>query len=137
MTDFSGATFNIIKQRGDPKTAITNSGHRVKKQEYVYLRDEQGTYQKLRCADYHNEHFLYIDPQFNDEIPEGKASKYRGWFAMCTCGAPAVIVGKGVGGLGSAQFSYGEMMLVCMAHTQSLLQTGIGKHATSDGRRWW
>lgn len=137
MSDFKDMSFNIIKRRGDPKSAITHSGHFVEKQEYVYLRDDKGLYQNVRCADYHNEHFIYVDPQFNVERADGQPNTKRGWFAMCTCGSPAVLVGRGVGALGTDHFDYGEMLLVCMIHTQALLDSGIGRHQTSSGRQWW
>lgn len=120
--------FNIIKQRGDPTRAITLSGHEVVKQSHVYFRDNEGNWQYVRCADYHNEHFLYIDPNFNLE-----GQNARGWFAMCTCGSPAVLVGPGVGG---PTFNPKEQMLVCKAHTQILIATGVGKHQGQEGRRW-
>lgn len=121
--------FNIIKHRGDPTEAETASGHTVEKQTYVYFRDPQGEYQYVRCAQYHNEHFIYVDPVFNEDGPQARGR----WFAMCTCGSPAVLVGEDIGG---AVFDPEGKLLVCQEHTRTLLQTGIGQHQTGDGRRW-
>lgn len=130
-------SFNIIKRRGDPTWAITLSGHRVEKQDFVYLKDHNGEYQTVKCADYHNEHFVYIDPDYNEETAEGQqVDGKKGWFAMCTCGSPAVLVGGKTGALGSEFVDYREETLVCMVHTQRLLRYGKGWHQGQSERRW-
>lgn len=106
-TPFEGATFNIIHHRGQPNTAVTLSGHTVKREEKLYLVEmntQLGLPSVLHCAQY-DDHFVYIDP-------ENVAGR---WFAMCTCGAPAVIVNSS--------------QLVCYHHAST------GHHATG-GSRW-
>lgn len=120
--------FNLIKHRGDPRTALTHSGHTVTKQAYLYFKDQEGKFQYVKAADYHNEHFLYVDPLYNTDEGMGH------WFAMCTCGSIAVLIGEGVSA-GIFQ-SGGEQMVVCQAHTASLLNTGIGRHQGQDTTRW-
>lgn len=103
-------SFSIIKQRGDPKTATTLDGHVVHKEEKVFVPEWN---RWVACADYHGEHFVYLDP----------SDKPGRWFAMCTCGSPAVIVGKDV-------YKGEQGMLVCHFHAAQ------GYHQTSDGRTW-
>lgn len=131
MDDYS---FNIIMRRGDPDRATTLSGHEVQKQNWVYFRGHDDEYETVKCADYHNEHFVYIDPVYNEIDP--RKQDYHGWFAMCTCGSPAVLVGKGIGRLGAGPFDPNEKMLVCMKHTQTLIDTGTGRHQGQDSRLW-
>jgi hypothetical protein len=103
---FEGKLFNIIHHRGDPQTAVTLSGHTVRRQEFVVVPEmlDMGKSTIVKCAPY-DDHFLYLDPV---NLPGH-------WFAMCTCGAPAVIIGTG--------------MLVCFQHAST------GKH-TTGGSRW-
>lgn len=130
-------TFNIIKNRGDPNTAYTVTGHEVTKKDLVIIPSPfDGTMISLRCADYHEEHFVYIDPLFDKEIPEKDVRSY--WFAMCTCGAPAGIIG----GADVAKHdnlpptTKIENMLVCQFYYQTLLLHGFGYHANQDQREW-
>ncbi len=119
-----GFTFNIIKHRGDPATAVTLTGDEVKKESHIYFADPEGKYVGVACADYHNEHFVYLDPLYM----KGKEGKGH-WFAMCTCGSPAVIVGPGEPiGLGEVT---DRNTLVCMMYTATFQQFGVGKHVTS------
>lgn len=127
--NISDYKFNTVKHRGDPKSAVLESGHTVKKQEYVYFKDEHGQYVALKCADYHGAHFLYLDPVFNDD-EKGKGH----WFAMCTCGAPAVIVGPQQGDMEDTGVQ--ERLLVCYAYHLTLHNYGAGWHQGSSPRRW-
>jgi hypothetical protein len=134
MTDASGlprspVPLNIIRHRGDPKSAILDSGDIVKKEEYVYFKDDQGRYQKLECAEYHTAHFVFLDPRYMRSGPQAQS-----WFALCTCGSAAVIVGPQDAQLERVDAK--ERMLVCMAFHQHLVQTGRGWHQGSDGRQW-
>jgi hypothetical protein len=126
---FSGAVFNIVKHRGDPKSAFLQSGHTVLKEDYVFFKDDRGMVQKMKCSDYHGTHFVYLDPVYNDD-EKGKGH----WAFMCTCGSPAVIVGPGEAEL--EDVDSGERLLVCMAYHQTLKAYGVGQHGGSDGRRW-
>lgn len=129
---WSDYSFNIIKHRGSPNKATTLKGIEVEKSEYVYYRRPgDGMMVAVRCADYHNEHFLYINPEFNEEGEKMKP----GWFAMCTCGSPAVLIGEGLSGA-EDMAGHVNQLLVCYVHQKTLLETGTGRHATGDGRRW-
>lgn len=130
MPDPSRYRFNIIRQRGDPKKAVLQSGHTVEKLEHVFIKSPENAFISLRCADYHNEHFVYIDPLYNADGAVGKGH----WFAMCTCGSPAVIVGPS--GARSHEQGIRENMLVCMAYTTTLLEFGTGFHSGQDQRAW-
>jgi len=129
--------FNRIRHRGDPKSAITLSGHRVTKEDPVYYRlpDDEGavaagTWVALKCADYHGEHFVYIDPLYNDDTGKGVGH----WFAMCTCGSPAVVVGRKIGDAQDSDIQ--ERLLVCYLYTVTLEAEGHGRHVTTDKRGW-
>lgn len=130
---FEGATFNIIKSRGDPKVAVTLSGHTVTKQNEVYCKSPFDTesWVSIKCADYHNEHFIYVDPVYNMDSDKGGKGH---WFAMCTCGSPAVIVGMREGEVHETGLE--ENLLVCYHYTATLLQYGHGWHQGQDKRVW-
>lgn len=135
--DGPNTVFNIVRFRGDPKKATTLSGHTVEKKERVIIPSPfDGSMITLKCADYHNEHFVYIDPMFDQELPKGETKRY--WFAMCTCGSPAVIIGPS-----QAAFHEGhvlgedkENMLVCQYYMMSLLEFGFGIHVGQEKREW-
>ena len=136
-------TFNVIAHRGDPKIATTISGHHVTKKERVVMPSPfDGTMITLLMADYHEEHFLYIDPLFEKDLDE--KDPRRVWFAMCTCGFPAGIIspadanihnevslvdrfmGKGVN----------ENLLVCQHYFETLRREGHGYHVGQDKTEW-
>jgi hypothetical protein len=126
---FEGKKFNIIKHRGDPKEATLESGHVVKKEDYVYFINDKNQYVAMKCADYHGAHFVYLDPVFNDD-EKGKGH----WFAMCTCGSPAVTIGPM-----EAQIEmdgWREQLLVCYVYHGSLKAYGHGRHQGQEGRKW-
>lgn len=108
-------SFNIIKHRGDPTHAVTLDNHKVEKTDKVFI-PEMGAF--VRCMDYHGEHFVYLDPECYP--PHNRQGR---WFAMCTCGSPAVIVGQ------DAYKTEGGF-LACYFHAQ------FGRHVTSDGKAW-
>lgn len=135
----AGYTYNIIKHRGSPEEAITLSGHRVEKQEYVYFKIPEeaqlgnlmgGEWMSLKCADYHMEHFIYIDPVFLMEGPEATGH----WFAMCTCGSPAVILDT----KGTIEHDTLETqnLLVCYHYMLTKSNYGHGHHVGQDKRKW-
>jgi hypothetical protein len=97
--------FNIIRHRGDPQTAETLSGHTVRRQEKVFVREAIETFQSngvILCAPY-DDHFVYLDP----------VNEQGHWFAMCTCGSPAVVVNGNT--------------LVCYIHTNTGSHIGMSK----------
>jgi len=119
--DPSQISFSVIKQRGDPKHAMTMEGHRVEKQEFVFVENPlnpdpeamKSDIIPVRCMDYHNEHFVYLDP----------VNKKGRWFAWCTCGSPAVIIYDQAALAGRSTKS---MALICFFHGQ------FGRHVTSE-----
>lgn len=141
-------SYNIIKNRGDPTTATTLTGHRVEKKDFVILpnpMDSAGYASQpmmLRCADYHNEHFVYIDPLFEVDLP--KSEKRNFWFAMCTCGAPAGIISPSDANIHNDVSLVGrltgkgtnESLLVCQHYYQMVLMHGHGFHVGQDPRPW-
>lgn len=141
MTDeaFKGKSFQIIRVRATPTEAVTLSGHRVQKSDVIFMRVPAGEtpaglaterWVRFKCADYHNEHFLYLDPLYEDDSEAGKGH----WFAMCTCGSPAVIVGPKSASLEETGMQ--EQMLVCYLYHMTLEQTGHGRHATTGEHPW-
>lgn len=147
MSDnLSGYSFNIVRQRGSPTEVILKSGHKVEKQDYVFFQmpnpdaSGPGDFMMVKCADYHGEHFVYLDPLYDTppaQINPNKKTTGRGhWFAMCTCGSPSVMVGP-------AEASFEESnsvqrLLVCYIYHSTLRQYGVGKHADQEGRKkWW
>ena|SRR3990167_3674084 len=140
-----GFSFNIVRQRGTPTEAILESGHKVEKQEYVYFRKPNedasgpGDWTMIKCADYHGEHFVYLDPVYNlpaRKVDPNKHSTGRGrFFAACTCGSPAVIVGPIDAALEDSDCK--EQLLVCFIYHRDLVAYGWGRHADQQGMRRW
>jgi hypothetical protein len=120
-------TFNIIRHRGDPTTATLASGDIVKKEPFLFFQDQDGIWRKVKCADYHGEHFIFLDPEWL----KGKIGR---WFAMCTCGSAAVMISpKDARGHES---EIAEQLLVCYVYQDTLTNYGTGMHATKS-RKWW
>ncbi len=135
--NFSNFTFNIATKRGSPTKAKTLSGHEVEKQENLYFQIpgsigsmKAGTWVSLKCADYHNEHFLYIDPLYLMEGPKSAGH----WFAMCTCGSPAVIIEPGATKSHDSQELVN--MLVCYQYMLTKTNYGTGVHHGQEQRAW-
>jgi hypothetical protein len=129
--------YNIIALRGDPTTATTLSGHKVEKKDRVIIPSPfDGQMITLKCADYHNEHFVYIDPMFEKELPKGEKKRY--WFAMCTCGSPAVIISPSQASIheGHVIGEDLENMLVCQMYMMNLMEYGFGFHMGQEKRMW-
>jgi len=135
--------YNIIANRGDPKTATTLSGHHVEKKEDVIIPSPfDGTMISLKCADYHLEHFVYIDPLFQMKLPDD--DRRQVWFAMCTCGSPAVIIGPGEASVHEDVSWLDRMtgkginvnMLVCQFYMMTLLEHNHGWHMNQDKKEW-
>lgn len=117
--DVSKISFSIIKKRGSPTKALTLDGIKVEKMDWVASDDPFDNNSpprkiKLRCMDYHDEHFVYIDP----------TNKMGRWWAWCTCGSPAVIIDP------KAYQEISSPSLACYFHAQ------FGRHVTGDGRKW-
>jgi len=134
---FHNYSFNIIANRNSPTEAVTLAGQRVEKQEFVFFKLpgeigklKTGDWVSIKCADYHNEHFLYIDPSY---LAEGKDG-YGHWFAMCTCGSPAVIID--VHGTKEHDVQEDRNLLVCYHYMLMKTTYGHGWHVGQDKRRW-
>ena len=107
-------SFSTIKQRGDPNKAVTLDGYTVTRKERIYI-PEYGNF--IACAPY-SSHFVYLDP-----------SNIAGrWFAMCSCGSPAVITGYSA--YKQDHSSNEGAMLVCLYHAQ------YGHHTNEQGSQW-
>lgn len=133
----SNVKYNIVKSRGNPTKAVILSGHEVEKQETLYFKIPQsigglvaGTWVSLKCADYHNEHFIYIDPVYLEEGPQARGH----WFAMCTCGSAAIIIEAGA--TESHDSAEPVNMLVCKKYMDSKTTYGVGVHLGQEQRRW-
>lgn len=114
MSQNEGMSFSIIKQRGDPDEATTLDKYKVTRKEKVFLPEFGGW---VRCAPY-SSHFVYLDPT-------GKKGR---WFASCTCGSPAVVVGYDA--YRRDQSANEGTMLVCLYHAQH------GYHTNEQGSNW-
>lgn len=101
-------SFSVIKHRGTQNDAETLDGYKVKRRERIILKSYAKEFPfGILCASYDN-HFIYLDPM---------AYKIKGrWSTMCTCGAPAVIVGYDAY---KSDASNQGVMLVCMIHAQT------------------
>lgn len=107
-------SFAIIKHRGDLNHAETADGHRVHRQKKVWIDATEGSRGRyVMCAPY-DEHFVFIDPMYK---------KMRGrWFALCSCGSPAVLIGSNTYAHDASPSTEGTIMgemLVCMIHAQT------------------
>lgn len=142
---FKGYIFNIVRQRASPTEIILRSGHKVTKEESVYFRipnpdaSGPGDWTMIKCADYHGEHFVYLDPFYNiqpDKVDPNKQSTGRGhWFAMCTCGSPAVIISPSEAVYEDSNAE--NNLLVCYIYHKTLRENGFGTHADQVGRKRW
>lgn len=132
-----GYRVNRVKHRGDPKSAVLESGDAVTKQDRVFFRIPiaMGRFSALdwvsiKCAEYHGEHFVYLDPLYENDKDTGRGH----WFAACTCGSPAVLIGPTDAQIEDAGVE--EQLLVCFLYHKTLTETGFGRHATTGERPW-
>lgn len=84
MSEIPKANFAIIKVKGDLNTCQTADGHTVHRSDKVWVEEPGKPGRFVFCAP-DDMHFVFIDPVW-------KKVKGR-WFAMCSCGSPAVITG--------------------------------------------
>ena len=108
-------SFSIIHHRGSVNEATTLDGHKVIRQEEIFI-PQWGTF--VRCAEY-DEHFVYEDPESKVRIGRG--------VHMCSCGSAAVIVGFTGYKRDASKITGG--MLVCKIHADT------GFHQTG-GTKW-
>lgn len=138
--------FNIIKHRASPTTATTAAGHQVKKEEFLIVPSPFNPEQMvtIRCADYHDEHFVYLDPLFFEDIPPD--SGVAVWWAMCTCGSKAVVIGGADASEHEEHNWLHEILerggknvnniMVCEHYHTRLVMHGHGWHQGQSGRKW-
>ena len=127
---FKGKTFNIVKHLGDPGEATLQSGHTVYKEDYVYFKNDKNQFVAMKCADYHGAHFVYLDPLYGVDGKEGLGH----FFALCTCGSAAVVVGPTEARLEITDWQ--EQLLVCYVYHGTLKAYGHGWHQGQEGRKW-
>jgi hypothetical protein len=110
--------FAKIRSWGDKNKAITHDGLEVRRLDSVYIEG----YGVVTMTQYEL-HFLYED----------KSKKIGRWTYMCSCGSPAGIVSYNspINKLMSKP-SEGDFILVCLAHTTSRDNVGVGKHADNS-----
>lgn len=130
-------TFNIITNRSSPNEATLSTGEIVEKQEFVFFmlpgevgKLKAGEWVSIKCADYHNEHFLYIDPVYLKDGKEGLGH----FFAMCTCGSPAIIIDPST----TAEHGTKEDVNLMVCYHYMLMKTtfGHGWHVGQDKKQW-
>lgn len=121
-----------VKRTGDPKVAYTldTPPRRVEKEDFVMFEDPSEGWKLIYPIDY-GEHFIYADPVYAEAGGQGR------WFAMCTCGSPAVIVNPDVLQRVLQMTDPDKAMLVCYVHTLLAEAYGLdhAKHITG-GSRW-
>lgn len=103
----------VIRQAGDKNSAKTEDGKIVRREEKLYM----GEYGLVMCAPYMM-HFIF----------ENKSNKIGAWSPVCTCGAPAGVVGANAyaddaSPTTSMDSTNAGQMIVCLSHAQT------GKHA--------
>jgi hypothetical protein len=104
-----------IKRREPPVT--------VERQDFIPFTDADNRWRMIKAADYW-EHFVYINPD----------TRKGSWFAMCTCGSPAVIIG---GAEAAEQETRPEMnLLACYIYTLTLTELGKARHANQGEQVW-
>jgi len=88
MTDYQKPRFSVIRYAGQRNEAITSDGIKVYRQEKLWVQDEEGRSGRFVAVTPDDDHFIFIDPNWL-KVP-GR------WFAYCSCGGIAVIVGSNV-----------------------------------------
>jgi len=107
----SGTPPKIVRNQGDLMSATLPDGTVIKRQEYLF----DG--QKLVKTAPYELHFIYAAPETR-----------KGWGLYCTCGSIAGTVGLTAYSKLASPTSTGEM-IVCIRHTSTKNNVGIGQHA--------
>lgn len=84
----------VVKFTGDRKSGVTEDGVTVYRQDRFWMGQEYG----FVAAAQYGSHFIYRDPHVNPTTLEyPRKRRFVGRMdPMCSCGAPAVIVGSKV-----------------------------------------
>lgn len=104
--DVAMENFNIIHNAGTPHTAQLPNGRFIHREDKLLVKEMR---KFIQCAPYDN-HFIY-----ETKIPNMVSY-------MCTCGAPAVIIGSNQYKKDASPSETGELF-VCFFHA------ALGKHA--------
>ena len=116
MSEIPKANFAIIKHRGDLNTCQTADGFTVHRRDKVWVEEADGRNGRFIFCAPDDMHFIFIDPVWKKVIGR--------WFAMCSCGSPAVITGyKAYEQFGSpttpAESTTPGEMLICYHYAQT------------------
>jgi hypothetical protein len=106
-----GKAPKIVRNAGDLQSATLWDGTVVTRQEYLFDGQEL-----VKCAPYEL-HFIYATP-----------AGWKGWGLYCTCGSIAGTVGLNAYSKLASPTSTGKM-IVCLHHTATKNNVGIGTHA--------
>lgn len=107
----------VVRSLGDLKKATTWDGIKIERTDYIYTEGDG----LVPCAPYEL-HFVY---EISDKTK-------KGWGLYCTCGSIAGVVGLNAYSKLASPSSTGKM-IVCIHHTSTKNNVGIGEHA--DGSR--
>jgi len=108
----SGKAPKIVRNQGDLQRATLEDGTVVTRQEYLFDGQEL-----VKCAPYEL-HFLYT-------------TKKKGWGIFCTCGSIGATVGLNAYSKLASPTDTGKM-IVCVRHTATKNNVGIGRHADNS-----
>ncbi len=108
-------TFSIIRHYGTPKQGQLPDGTTVYAQDKFWIPEMGGF---IKCVEM-DDHFLY-------QIPDSVSHLYPGSVYRCSCGSPAIYVGKSGYVWGASPQG---LLFVCQMHITT------GHHATG-GSRW-
>lgn len=114
MTDLGKFQFAVIKSRGSLDECETADGFIVHRADKLFVEEADGSGRFIFCAP-DDDHFIFIDPMWRRIVGR--------WFAMCSCGSPAVITGyKAYEAFGSpttrAESTRPGEMLICYHFAQ-------------------
>jgi len=109
-----GKAPKIVRNQGDLMEATLWDGTVVRRQEYLFDGQEL-----VKTAPYEL-HFIYVAPK-----------EHKGWGLYCTCGSIAGTVGLNAYSKLASPTSTGKM-IVCIRHTTTKNNVGIGFHADNS-----
>lgn len=111
VNTFAHPAYKTVRSIGDLKKARLWDGTEVERKDILWVNNEF-----VKCAQYEL-HFVHETPV---SMP--------GWGLYCTCGSIAVVVGyKEYAKLASPSDT--GKLIVCLRHTTTKQNTGIGEHA--------
>lgn len=108
----SGTAPKIVRNQGDLQKATLWDGTVVERRELIFV-DGQGLVQTAQ----YELHFVYVAP-----------ITHKGWGLFCTCGSISGVVGLNAYSKLASPTSTGKM-LVCIRHTATKNNVGVGTHA--------